>query len=321
MLKTNENYRKKDTKERLQELTQQLQESVRNFMDSQKYKAFLKQMAQFHAYSFNNQLLIALQRPDATLCASYAGWKAQKRQVKKGEKGIQIICPVPYKTHILQDKLDLSTGKPDLFPDGSVKKEKVELIKMTFKIGHTFDISQTEGEPLPEIVHLLDGSLDKDQEAVFQAMLSISPVPVSFEPVPGSANGYYSQNEKRIVVDSSLSGQQKLKTLTHEISHALLHDSTIPGVPKDARTREVQAESIACVICSYYGLDTSNYSFGYIASWSSGKNTKELMQSLEVISQTSNNLIIKTDQILARTDLAVKELAEPVLDTVKRRCL
>lgn len=316
MPRTNEN-----REEKLRELTEKLQESVRDFMDGPKYKAFLKQMAQFHSYSFNNQLLIAMQRPDATLCASYAGWKAQNRQVKKGEKGIQIICPAPYKIHVFQDKLDPATGKPELLPDGSAKKEKIEQILTAFKVGHTFDISQTEGAPLPEIVQPLDGSLDDYQEAVFQSMLRISPVPVSFEPVSGSANGYYSQKEKRIVVDSSLSGQQKIKTLVHEISHAMLHDSTIPDVPKDAGTREVQAESIACVICSYYGLDTSSYSFGYIAGWSSGRETKELKKSLETISRTSGSLIAQTDQALARADLAAKELAEPVLDTVKRRCL
>lgn len=271
MPRTNEN-----REEKLRELTEKLQESVRDFMDGPKYKAFLKQMAQFHSYSFNNQLLIAMQRPDATLCASYAGWRAQNRQVKKGEKGIKIICPAPYKVSYLKDKIDPATGQPELLADGTPKKEKAEKTITYFKIGHTFDVSQTEGEPLPEIMHPLDGSLDE---------------------------------------------QHKLKTLIHEISHAMLHDTSIPDAPKDASTREVQAESIAYVVSNFFGLDTSDYSFGYIAGWSSDKKVTELKSSLETIRNTSNDIITKAERALSQTSAVTRKETEPVLDAVKRRCL
>ena len=316
MPRTNENQ-----EEKLRELTEKLQESVRDFMDGPKYKAFLKQMAQFHSYSFNNQLLIAMQRPDATLCASYAGWRAQNRQVKKGEKGIKIICPAPYKVSYLKDKIDPATGQPELLADGTPKKEKAEKTITYFKIGHIFDVSQTEGEPLPEIMHPLDGSLDKQQQKVLDSILNISPVPVTFEPIPSPANGFYSLTEKRIVVDASLSEQHKLKTLIHEISHAMLHDTSIPDAPKDASTREVQAESIAYVVSSFFGLDTSDYSFGYIAGWSSGKDVRELKSSLEVIRNTSNDIITKAKRALSQTSAVTRKETEPVLDAVKRRCL
>lgn len=321
MKKQNHTDTQTDRMEKLKELTEQLETSIPEFLESDKYKTFLKAMARFHNYSLNNQILIAIQRPGASLCASYAGWKAQGRQVKKGEKGIQILCPAPYKIRTLQDKINPDTGKPELLPDGSTKQEKVEKIIPYFKIGHTFDISQTEGQPLPEIAHPLDGILDDRQKAIFDAILSISPVPVCFEPVPGSANGFYSMTEKRIVVDNSLSQQQQLKTLVHEISHACLHDVSIPDAPLDSATREVQAESIAYVVCQFFGLDTSGYSFGYISSWSSGKDVKELKSSLEVIRTASNDIISKSELALKKSLDTRKEIAEPVLDAVKRRCL
>ena len=320
MAKTNENH-ETDRQKLIDELTEQLETSITEFMDSEKYKSFLQKMAQFHSYSLNNQLLIAIQKPDATVCASYAGWRAQNRQVRKGEKGSKIICPAPYKVSYLKDKIDPATGQPELLADGTPKKEKAEKTITYFKIGHTFDVSQTEGEPLPEIMHPLDGSLDKQQQKVLDSILSMSPVPVTFEPIPGSANGFYSLAEKRIVVDASLSEQHKLKTLIHEISHAMLHDTSIPDAPKDASTREVQAESIAYVVSSFFGLDTSDYSFGYIAGWSSGKEVKELKSSLEVIRNTSNDIITKAERALSQTSAVIKKETEPVLDAVKRRCL
>ena len=298
MSKTNVNH-ETERQKLLGELTEQLESSITEFMDSEKYKSFLQKMAQFHTYSLNNQILIAIQKSDATICASYGGWKAQNRYVKKGEKGIKIICPVHKEYFILKDKVDPVTGQPELLEDGTPKKEKVKKNIIYFKIGHTFDVSQTEGEPLPEIVHPLNGNLDEQQKKVLDSILSISPVPVTFEPIPGPANGFYSPTEKRIVVDASLSEQHKLKTLIHEISHAMLHDTSIPNAPKDDSTREVQAESIACVVSSFFGLDTSAYSFGYIAGWSSGREVAELRNSLEIIRNTSNDIITKVECTLA----------------------
>ena len=317
MKKTETNTEKKSRQEIIRELTDGLEESIKGFMEGEKYKNFLTKMSQFHNYSLNNQLLIAIQRPGATLCASYTGWKKQERQVKKGEKGIKIICPAPYKKQALQDKKDPQTGKPVLMADGSPRQEIVEVIIPAFKVGYTFDVSQTEGKPLPEITQNLEGNLTDSQKDLRQALLEICPVPVSFQPVQGAANGFYRRDTKEIVVDDSLSETHSLKTLIHEMSHALLHSTDIPDAPKDSPTREVQAESVACVVCSYFGIDTSDYSFGYISGWSSGKDTKELKASLEVIRNTSNVIITKAEETLTRMKMPKQEISETIQ---KGRC-
>lgn len=320
MQKTETQQTAKNRQEILNDLTEQLEKSVQGFMDGEKYKSFLSSMAKFHSYSLNNQLLIHMQKPDSTLCASYTTWKKFDRYVKRGQKGIKIICPSPYKMQTLQTVKDPKTGKPELLADGSKKKEMVEKIIPFYKVGYTYDISQTDGEPLPEVTTRLEGDLDSRHNRLKAALLEISPVPIHFQPISGETNGYYDLTKKEIVVDSSLSEKHSLKTLIHELAHALLHDTSIKDAPRDSPTREVQAESVAYVVCQYFGMDTSDYSFGYISTWSSGKNTEELKKSLEVIRGTSNDIIAKVEQKLTPELLPRQELSEN-MQKAKRRCM
>ena len=313
---------KKSQKELITELTENLEKTIQQFMESEKYKAFLTQMAQFHSYSLNNQILIALQKPDATLCASYAGWKKNERHVKPGEKGIKIICPAPYKTQTIKNKVNPQTGEIEYSTDGSPKKKVVEKVIPAYKIGYTFDISQTEGKDLPEITQRLQGDLDTYQKNLLQALQKISPVPVLFQPIQGDANGYYHKVEKTIVVDDNLSEKQTLKTLVHELSHALLHNTDVPDVPKDSSIKEVQAESIAYIVCQYFGIDSSEYSFGYIAGWSSDKEVSELKNSLEIIRTTSNKIITEAEFALTQKEIPVQATKNTINKTIsKRRCI
>lgn len=254
MQKTESQQTGKNRQEILNDLTEQLEKSVQGFMDGEKYKNFLSSMARFHSYSLNNQLLIHIQKPDSTLCASYTTWKKFDRYVKKGEKGIKIICPSPHKTQTLRTVRNPKTGKPELLADGSKKKEVVEKVIPFYKVGYTYDISQTDGEPLPEITARLKGDLDSRQNGLKAALLEISPVPVHFRPISGEANGYYNLTQKEIVVDSSLSEKHSLKTLIHELAHVLLHDSSIKDAPRDSPTREVQA-----LYSCFYNIDLLNY--------------------------------------------------------------
>ena len=311
----------KDRQEVLKDLTEQLEKSIQDFMESEKYKAFLSSMAKFHNYSLNNQILIAVQKPDSTLCAGYTTWQKQNRYVKKGEKGIRIICPSPYKKEYLKDVIDKTTGKPELLPDGKAKQEIVQKVIPFFKVGYVYDISQTEGQPLPEVTHRLKGDLDSDLKRLKEALLEVSPVPVAFQPVEGSANGFYSPAAGEIVVDSTLSEKQSLKTLIHETAHAILHNPETASSQSTRETKEVEAESVAYVVCQYFGLDTSDYSFGYIAGWSSGKGTPELKASLENIRSTSNEIISNVEQILTK-EKALEQTVSQVLPEVRRgRCM
>ena len=225
----------------VKELTEQLEESIHHFMESEKYKDFLSKMSLFHSYSLNNQLLIAMQCPDATLCASYTGWKRQNRYVKAGEKGIRIICPIPHKVFALQDAIDPDTGKPGINADGSTKKDLVEKVITYYKVGYTFDISQTKGQPLPKITKELQGDLDNSMKDILNVLCEISPVSIRFDVISGSAHGYYHLDNKEIVISNSLSEKQTIKTIIHEISHAILHAKDNPNVPKDSQTKEIQA--------------------------------------------------------------------------------
>lgn len=294
----------KDTKEKrqksLKELTEQLEQSIRSFMDGDRYKEFLGKMSRFHRYSLNNQILIAVQKPEATLCASYTTWKKQGRYVKKGEKGIRILCPAPYKVQALENEKDPETGKDRLMKDGKPYQKKVEVVVPAYKVGYTYDISQTDGEKLPELVSILEGSLDNSQKVLRDVLLEISPVPVFFRPVPGNANGFYDRKEREIVVDERLPEMQALKTLIHEMGHAILHNAE-NKVQADSATREVQAESVAYIVCQHFGIDTSEYSFGYISGWSSKRDVPELRMSLDIIRTTANDIIGQVEQILAKT--------------------
>ena len=311
----------KDRQEVLKDLTEQLEKSIQDFMESEKYKAFLSSMAKFHNYSLNNQILIAVQKPDSTLCAGYTTWQKQNRYVKKGEKGIRIICPAPYKKEYLKDVIDKTTGKPELLSDGRTKQEIVQKVIPFFKVGYVYDISQTEGQPLPEIADILEGDLDEGLKSLKEAMLQASPVPVCFQPIDGETNGFYSPAAGEIVVDSTLSEKQSLKTLIHETAHALLHNPEASSSQSTRETKEVEAESVAYVVCQYFGLDTSDYSFGYIAGWSSGKGTPELKASLENIRNTSNEIISNVEQILIKKETLEQTVSQVLPEVHRGRCM
>lgn len=311
----------KDRQEVLKALTEQLEKSIQNFMESEKYKTFLSSMAKFHNYSLNNQILIAVQKPDSTLCAGYTTWQKQNRYVKKGEKGIRIICPSPYKKEYLKDVIDKTTGKPELLSDGRTKQEIVQKVIPFFKVGYVYDISQTEGQPLLEIADILEGDLDEGLKSLKEAMLQASPVPVCFQPIDGETNGFYSPAAGEIVVDSTLSEKQSLKTLIHETAHALLHNPEASSSQSTRETKEVEAESVAYVVCQYFGLDTSDYSFGYIAGWSSGKGTPELKASLENIRNTSNEIISNVEQILIKKETLEQTVSQVLPEVHRGRCM
>lgn len=311
----------KDRQEVLKDLTEQLEKSIQDFMESEKYKTFLSSIAKFHNYSLNNQILIAVQKPDSTLCAGYTTWQKQNRYVKKGEKGIRIICPSPYKKEYLKDVIDKTTGKPELLPDGRTKQKIVQKVIPFFKVGYVYDISQTEGQPLPEIADILEGDLDEGLKSLKEAMLQASPVPVCFQPIDGETNGFYSPAAGEIVVDSTLSEKQSLKTLIHETAHALLHNPEASSSQSTRETKEVEAESVAYVVCQYFGLDTSDYSFGYIAGWSSGKEVPELRASLENIRNTSNEIISNVEQILIKKETLEQTVSQVLPEVHRGRCM
>ena len=311
----------KDRQEVLKDLTEQLEKSIQDFMESEKYKTFLSSIAKFHNYSLNNQILIAVQKPDSTLCAGYTTWQKQNRYVKKGEKGIRIICPSPYKKEYLKDVIDKTTGKPELLSDGRTKQEIVQKVIPFFKVGYVYDISQTEGQPLPEIADILEGDLDEGLKSLKEAMLQASPVPVCFQPIDGETNGFYSPAAGEIVVDSTLSEKQSLKTLIHETAHALLHNPEASSSQSTRETKEVEAESVAYVVCQYFGLDTSDYSFGYIAGWSSGKEVPELRASLENIRNTSNEIISNVEQILIKKETLEQTVSQVLPEVHRGRCM
>ena len=310
--------------DRMKEITDRLETGIQELFESERYKAYLTSMAKFHSYSFNNTLLIAMQ--GGQLVAGYNKWRDDfHRNVKRGEKGIKILAPAPYKVKKEVPKLD-EQGKPVMDKDGKPLTEVQETQVPAFKIVSVFDVSQTEGEPLPSIgVDELAGNVEQ-YEDFFKALEQISPVPMAFEDIPGGSHGYYHLTEKRIAIQENMSELQTLKTAIHEIAHAKLHaiDPEAPVTEQadrpDSRTREVQAESVAYAVCQHYGLDTSDYSFGYVAGWSSGKDLKELRASLETIRATAHELITTIDGHLAelqqqrQAQQAVEQIVEPTVE-------
>ena len=290
--------------ERMKEITDRLETGIQELFESERYKAYLTTMSKFHSYSFNNTLLIAMQ--GGQLVAGYNKWRDDfHRNVKKGEKAIKILAPAPFKAKKEVQKLD-AQGRPVMGKDGKPVTEVQEIQVPAFKIVSVFDVSQTEGEPLPSIgVEELTGSVERYGE-FFKALEQTSPVPIGFEDIPGGSHGYYHLTEKRIAIQEGMSELQTLKTAIHEIAHSKLHaiDPEAPATEQadrpDSRTREVQAESVAYAVCQHYGLDTSDYSFGYVAGWSSGKDLKELKTSLETIRATAHELITTIDSHLAQ---------------------
>ena len=312
----------KDSVERMKEITDRLETGIQQLFDSDRYKAYLTTMAKFHNYSFNNTLLIAMQ--GGQLVAGFNKWKDTfHRTVKKGEKGIKILAPAPYKVKQKMEKLD-EQGKPILDKDGKPLTEEKTVQIPAFKVVSVFDVSQTEGEPLPSIaVDELSGSV-QDYQDFFKALEQSSPVPIGFEDIEGGAHGYFHLLDNRIAIQEGMSQLQTIKTAIHEIAHAKLH-TIDPNTPEqsnrpDSRTREVQAESVAYAVCQHYGLDTSEYSFGYVAGWSSGRELAELKASLEIIRSAAHELISALDEHLAElrqqreADLSAAQEAAFALD-------
>ena len=291
--------------EKLKEITDRLEQGIMELFDSERYKEYLRVMSKFHNYSFNNTLLIAMQKSDASLIAGFNAWKNNfGRNVMKGQKGIKIIAPSPFKIKQEMEKIDPHTQKPVIGKDGKPVTEEKEITIPAYKVVSVFDVSQTEGRELPDIaVDELTGDVDRYKD-FFAALEKTSPVPIGFEKIEGGAHGYYHLEDKRIAIDEGMSELQTLKTAIHEIAHAKLHDIDL-NAPKDEqprvdrRTREVEAESVAYTVCQHYGLDTSDYSFGYVAGWSSGRELSELKSSLETIRSAAAEIINSIDGHIA----------------------
>lgn len=292
--------------EKMKEITDRLEQGIQELFESDRFKEYLRVMSKFHNYSFNNTLLIAMQKPDATLVAGYNSWKNLfGRQVARGAKGIKVLAPSPYKIKKEIDKIDPKTQKPVTDKNGNPVKEETEITVPAFKVVSVFDVSQTEGKELPSIgVDELTGDVEQYAD-FFKAAELAAPVPVGFEKIESGAKGYYSQTDKRIAINEGMSELQNIKTLIHETAHAKLHDTNLNAPPEkradrpDRRTREVQAEGIAYAVCQHYGLDTSDYSFSYVAQWSSGRELAELKASLETIRSTASELIKDIDKNFA----------------------
>lgn len=276
------------------ELTDRLENGVKELYASDSYAQYISAMAKFHHYSFGNALLILFQCPNATNVAGYGTWKELGRQVKKGEKGIMILAPCNFRATLEQEKIDPVTGQTLYGPDGQPLTEKIKIAPNRFKIAHVFDLSQTEGRELPQIgVYELTGDVS-DYTGIYNRLAALSPLPVVQEDFQREAKGYTSFVENRIVIKPGMSQVQTIKTLVHEIAHAKLHkpeDLATEQTPKERRQKEVEAESIAYVVCQYFGIDTSNYSLAYVAGWSRGRELAELKSSLNVIHSTAGEII------------------------------
>ena len=297
-------------------IMQNLETGIAELFTSERYQEYLKTMSKFHNYSFNNTLLIAMQRPDATLVTGYRNWQSMGRQVKKGENGITIIAPAPIKRKKEQTVLD-QDQKPVIGPDGKPKTEEVEITLPCFKAITVFDIEQTTGEPIQTLAPEILTAAVEDFDLFLQAIREISPVPIRFDAIEGSANGYYHNLNKEIVIKKDMSQSQTLKTAIHETAHARLHDREImesQGIEKDRLTKEVEAESVAYCVCSAFELDTSEYSFPYIAGWSSGKEMRELKSSMDVIRKTAGEMI---DELIEKIEMMLEQKQEKLLAAVE----
>ena len=306
--------------DQLKEITERLEQGVKDIFTSEMYTKYLLTMSKFHNYSFNNTLLIAMQRPDATLVAGYNAWKNKfNRYVKKGEKGIQIIAPAPVKEREEREKIDKDTGLTVLNENGKPEIEVVERVIPRFRVTTVFDYAQTDGEPLPTLeVNELTARV-KDYTLLKEAIEQVSPVPIRFGEIEGSAKGYYSHMDKEICVRADMGESQTIKTMIHEVAHAMLHDNDQMkqrGEEKDQLTKETEAESIAFTVCSALGIDTSDYSFPYVASWASGKELKELKDSMDTIRLTAADFLEKLETAVAERSvehITAMEYAEKLI--------
>lgn len=303
----------------MKEIIDRLEKGIKEIFESERYKKYLTVMSKFHNYSYRNALLIMLQKPDATLVAGYNAWKRNfNRHVNKGEKGIQILAPAPYKVKVKQTKIDPDTKEPILDENGNPIVEEIEIIKPAFKPVYVFDISQTSGDPLPQITTELKGNVEH-YNAFFESLKRVSPFPIEFEEIKSGAKGYCDPVNKRIVINVGMSEIQNIKTAIHEITHADLHVESFLNDKKDRRTKEIEAESVAFIVCNHFGLDTSNYSFAYLASWSATKELNELKNSLDTIQKQAAELI---DRIEANfRELLKKQIQdkhrEEILDSIR----
>ena len=306
-----------ETDKKLKEITERLEQGVKEIFTSERYTEYLDTMSKFHNYSFNNTLLITMQKPDATLVAGYQAWQKKfNRHVKRGEKGIQIIAPTPVKEKQEIEKIDPDTQEPIIGEDGQPETEIVEMVIPRFRVATVFDVSQTEGEPIAELdVPELTGSV-QFYDIFMEALQDISPVPVRFMEIDGEAKGYYHQTEKYIAIKTGMSNLQSMKTGVHEVAHAILHDNDVmdaDGIIKGKTAKEVEAESIAYIVCSHFGLDTSEYSFTYIASWCESQNMKTLKASMDTIRKTSAGIIENIE-----TKMHELEMERPIRETFHR---
>lgn len=289
-------------KQRVQELTNKLEQGLQDLFNSDSYRNYLSTMSKFHNYSFNNTLLIAMQKPDATLVAGYKAWQKNfERHVNKGEKAIRILAPAPYKIKEERDKIVPVTQELLLDKDGNPQKEEVEITIPAFRAVSVFDLSQTDGKPIPELTAKELLSDVEGYQDMIRAVEAISPVPIELEEIAGDSKGYYDREAKRIAVQENMSESQTLKTMIHEVAHSKLHSKEVEQdeqMRKDRNTKEVEAESVAYTVCQHFGVDTSDYSFGYIAGWSSGRDTKELRSSMDTIRRTASELITGIEEQL-----------------------
>lgn len=292
--------------QKIKEATEQLEAGIKEFFSSDKFQEYLNVMSRFHSYSYSNSVMIAMQKPDATLLAGFSGWQKNfDRHVKAGERGIRIFAPVPVKTKVEREKKDPDTTLPVLDENGDPVMETVEIKTPRFKIVTVFDVSQTDGKPLPSLgVDELTGNVEQFSQ-FFEALKRTSTVPIGFEELHDGSNGYYSPAEKRIAIREGMSEVQTVKTAIHELAHSRLHDFDRTKPPaeaekrKDRNTREVEAESVAYVVCQHFGIDTSDYSFGYVATWSASRELPELKASLQTMRDAASSLIDEIQENLA----------------------
>ena len=298
-------------KAEMEAISNKLEQGVKDVFNGQNFKDYLNFCAKLPRYSVNNQLLIMMQKPDATMCQSFTGWKDMNRNVKRGEKGIRILAPAPYKMEQEQDKKD-SFGKVVLDKDGEPVKETVEVTVNAFKPVSTFDISQTEGEPIPQIgVEELVGDV-AGYATLIEAIKEVVPVPIEFEDIQSGAKGYFHIEDNRIAIQEGMSEVQTVKTMIHESAHQALHSKEAMEHSADKKSqnqKETEAESIAYVVCQHFGIDTSEYSFPYVATWSADKEVPELKASLDTIRSCSAKLIVSIEEKIKEKELATEKEA------------
>ena len=309
-----------DMQKQIKEITDRLEQGVKDVFTSENYARYLETMSEFHNYSLNNIILIAMQKPDATMIAGYNAWKKlHGRQVMKGEKGLKILAPSPYKVKRVVEKLDPQTKKPMVGEDGKIVTEKKEITIPAYKVVSVFDVSQTEGKEIPTLgVDELTGEIE-NYDTFFEALSKCCPIPISFEKIDSGAKGYFSRANNMIAINEGMSQLQTVKTTVHEIAHQKLHSDMEAAKQQTRNSREVEAESVAYVVCQHYGIDTSDYSFTYVAGWSEGKETPELKESLDTIRKAASELITDIDKSLEEVSQAITRSDELELKSQESR--